>query len=326
MRVLVTGCAGFIGSHVAEELVRHRYEVIGIDCFTPYYPRVIKEYNLVGLMSNASFRLIEADISCMTVDQVISLLSGVKYVIHEAAQPGVRGSWGEGFKDYVINNIVITQLLLEAARKVKSVEKIVYASSSSVYGNLKLDHGKSIKEDSELNPYSPYGVTKLATEKLCNAYYENFSIPIVSLRYFTVYGPRQRPDMAFYKFIKSMLTGETIHIYGSGHQKRDFTYVGSVVEATLKAMETGGIEGEVINIASGRALELIDIIKTMADIIGVEPKINYEEKREGDVDVTYAEITKARKLLDYDPKISIREGLEKEVDYINRLLTMGIIR
>ncbi len=312
-KALVTGCAGFIGSHLAERLINEGFEVVGVDCFLDYYPREIKEKNIENLRKNEKFHFIEANI--LDID-LKPWLKNVDYVFHQAAQAGVRASWGENFKIYTDNNILATQMLLEACKDI-NLKKFVYASSSSIYGDIK---ELPMKENMRPRPISPYGVSKLAGEHLCYLYWKNFGIPTVSLRYFTVYGPRQRPDMAFHKFIKAMLHGEKITIYGDGKQTRDFTYVSDIVEANLLAA-TSEIEGEVLNIGGGSRISLIETIHILEEIIGKEAKIEYMETQKGDMKDTYADISKAKKILDYSPKVEIKNGLEKEVEWIKKVYT-----
>lgn len=323
-RVLVTGCAGFIGSHLVEHLLSWRYEVIGIDCFTPYYSKEIKQYNLNSLLKSGKFKFIELDLSVVSFNNLVQLVKKVDFVVHEAAQPGVRGSWGVGFEEYVRHNVLATQKLLEACVRVGNVRRFVFASSSSIYGNVR---EVPVREDVYPRPYSPYGVSKLAAEGLCRAYFENYGLPVVMLRYFTVYGPRQRPDMAFHKFIKAMLKNEPIQIYGDGSQMRDFTYVDDVVEATILAMELDDdvLLGEAINVGSSRPVKLLDAVKMISDIVGVEPQLVFSEPRKGDVKVTYADISKARKLLGWKPRTDFKYGLEKQVEWMKELISLGLI-
>lgn len=323
LRVLVTGCVGFIGSWLVEKLLERGHEVIGIDCLTNYYSPKLKEYNMRNFVANPRFKFLRIDLSEVSIDELVSIISKVGYVIHEAAQPGVRSSWGEEFREYVRHNVLATQRLLEACVRVGTIKGFIYASSSSVYGN---PVRVPISEDHPTRPYSPYGVTKLTGEKLCLAYHDNYGLPIVILRYFTVYGPRQRPDMAFHKFIKAMLKGDPIRVYGDGLQMRDFTYVQDVVEATLLAMESGEeVDGEVMNIGSSRPIKLVDAIKTISDIIGKEPMIIFESAKKGDVRVTYADDTKARKLLGWKAKTKLRDGLVEEVRWIKNMMSIGLI-
>ncbi len=308
---LITGCAGFIGSSIAEALLREGHRVIGVDVFLDNYPREMKEYNIMALRRFKGFFFIEADI--MSID-LLTILRRVDYVIHEAAQPGVRTSWGQTFDSYLRNNVLATQRLLEACTKVK-LKKFVFASSSSVYGNA----GRyPTKEDDPLDPISPYGVTKLAAEKLCLAYFVNFGLPIVSLRYFTVYGPRQRPDMAIHKFMKNALLKRPIVVYGDGSQKRDFTYVGDVVEATLAAAFSD-VEGETVNIGSGRPVRLLELIGMISDLIGRDLEVIFTEEQKGDVRTTFADISKAKELLGYKPRTGLEEGLEEELRWLSAL-------
>ena len=324
VKVFVTGCAGFIGSWVVGNLLSKGFKVVGVDCFTPYYSLRLKQYNLKDVLKHENFRFVRMDLSKVSIDELVSVLRGVDFVVHEAAQPGVRGSWGVGFEEYVRHNVLATQKLLEACVRVGNVRRFVFASSSSVYGNVR---EVPVREDVYPRPYSPYGVSKLAAEGLCRAYFENYGLPVVMLRYFTVYGPRQRPDMAFHKFIKAMLKNEPIQIYGDGSQMRDFTYVDDVVEATILAMESDDnvLLGEAINVGSSRPVKLLDAVKMISDIVGVEPQLVFSEPRKGDVKVTYADISKARKLLGWRPRTDFKYGLEKQVEWMKELISLGLI-
>jgi len=304
-KALVTGCAGFIGSHLTDKLLDNGYYVIGIDCFTDYYPRKIKEANLEKALENANFKLIIKDI--LDIDE----FPKVDYVFHEAAQAGVRTSWGKTFEIYARNNILATQKLLEFYKD-SDIKKFVYASSSSVYGDVS---NLPMKEESLLNPLSPYGVTKLAAENLCYLYYKNYNFPIVSLRYFTVYGPRQRPDMAFNKFVRNLINVKEIMIYGNGEQTRDFTYIDDVVRATILAAENDGV-GEVLNIGGGSRISINKVISILEEITGKEAKIKYIEKQRGDVMHTYADVNKAKRLLGWNAKVNIKDGLKKYVEWV----------
>jgi UDP-glucose 4-epimerase len=303
MRVLVAGYAGFIGSHLVDKLLEQGYEVIGIDCFADYYPREIKEVNISNALKNKNFEFIEEDI--LNMDK----FPEVDYVFHLAAQAGVRASWGKSFEIYTRNNIEATQKLLEFYKDL-SIKKFVYASSSSVYGDAELP----MKENSLLKPVSPYGVTKLAGENLCYLYWKNYGVPTISLRYFTVYGPRQRPDMAIHKFVKAVFKGDEIPVFGDGTQTRDFTFVDDAVEANTLAARSN-VVGEVFNIGGGTKISVNELIKKIEDTIGKKAKIKYVEKQKGDVKDTLADISKAKELLGWSPKVNINEGLKKYIKW-----------
>lgn len=304
MKVLVTGGAGFIGSHLIDRLLESGYEVIGIDCFTDYYSREIKEANISNALNHRNFELIEEDILEMAE------YPEVDYVFHLAAQAGVRASWGKSFEIYTRNNIEVTQRLLEFYKD-KKIKKFVYASSSSVYGDAELP----MKENNLLKPVSPYGVTKLAGENLCYLYWKNYGVPTISLRYFTVYGPRQRPDMAIHKFVRTILNlnNEEITVYGDGTQTRDFTYIDDAVEATIIAAKSDS-DGEVFNVGGGTRISVNELIKKIDDIIGKKANIKYIEKQKGDVRDTLADTSKIKKL-GWKPKVEIKEGLKKFWDW-----------
>ena len=297
MKTLVTGCAGFIGSHLVDKLLDSDYEVIGIDCFTDYYSREIKEANISNALKNKSFEFIEKDI--LNIDK----FPEVDYVFHEAAQAGVRASWGKSFEIYTRNNIEVTQRLLEFYKD-SAIKKFVYASSSSVYGDAELP----MREDSLLKPVSSYGVTKLAGENLCYLYWKNYGVPTVSLRYFTVYGPRQRPDMAIHKFIKAIFKGDEISVFGDGTQTRDFTYVDDAVEANILAAESDSV-GEVFNIGGGSRISVNDLVRKMEKFVGDKARVKYVEKQKGDVRDTWADVSKAEKRMNWKPKVDISTGV-----------------
>ena len=303
MKTLVTGCAGFIGSHLVDKLLEQGYEVIGMDCFTDYYSREIKEANISNALKNKNFKFIEEDILNMNE------YPEVDYVFHLAAQAGVRASWGKSFEIYTRNNVQATQKLLEFYKE-RKIKKFVYASSSSVYGDAKLP----MKEDSLLKPISPYGVTKLAGENLCYLYWKNYGVPTVSLRYFTVYGPRQRPDMAIHKSVKAIFKGDEIIVFGDGTQTRDFTYVDDAAEANILAAESNSV-GETFNIGGGSRISVNELIKIMEDIIGKKVRRKNVEKQKGDVRDTLADVSKAKTELRWMPKVKIEEGLKRFVDW-----------
>ena len=310
MKVLVTGCAGFIGSHLVERLLEEGYHIVGIDCFTDYYSEDMKRKNMEGFKNNENFEFIEKDILDVNL---MPVLEGVDYVFHLAAQPGVRASWGKNFEVYTRNNILATQRLLEACKDLE-IKRFVFASSSSVYGDSK---ELPLKESLYPKPVSPYGVTKLAAENLCVLYYKNYGIPVVSLRYFTVYGPRQRPDMAFHKFIKAVLEEKAITIYGDGNQTRDFTYVSDAVNATVLGMK--GEPGEIYNIGGGSRISVNKAIEVIEELTGKKAKIKYEPFQKGDMRDTYADISKAENELGYKPEIDINTGLKKQTEYVRNL-------
>jgi len=308
----VTGVAGFIGSHLCEYLIEKGFEVVGIDSFMDYYPRSIKEANIADLRKDQNFEFVEA--SLLEVD-LAELLDGIDVVFHQSAQAGVRASWGQTFKIYSDNNILATQKLLEACRK-SPVRKFVYASSSSVYGDTK---DLPMRESSLPCPVSPYGVSKLAAEHLCFLYYKNFGIPAVSLRYFTVYGARQRPDMAFHRFFRWALEDKPLEVYGDGEQSRDFTHVTDIVEANWLAFEKA-LPGEVFNIGGGSRITLNEVIEIIEEIVGRELEVYYQGVQKGDVRHTLADMTKAKEKLGYKPKVSIQDGLKTEYEWIRSLV------
>lgn len=312
MRCLVTGAAGFIGSHLSDRLLQEGFEVVGIDSFLDYYPRPMKERNLRGLFSSPGFRFIEGELQRTALEP---LVAEVDYVFHQAAQAGVRASWGQSFHVYVENNVWATQMLLEACVG-KGIQKFIFASSSSIYGD---SPEMPIREETYPRPVSPYGVTKLASEQLCYLYWKNFGVPCLSLRYFTVYGPRQRPDMGFHKFIRALLADREITLYGDGHQARDFTYISDAVEANLLAMRSP-YRGESFNIGGSHPVELWEVFRLLEAISGRRPRIQREEAQKGDVRSTAANISKARKFLGYAPGVGLEEGVQREYQWLKELV------
>jgi UDP-glucose 4-epimerase len=311
MNVLVTGAAGFIGSRLARRLLQAGHRVIGLDSFTNFYPRWMKERNLAPFRPDGRFEFLAQDLNDL---DLAALLGRVEAVFHLAAQAGVRSSWGRNFSAYIRNNIQNTQSLLEAAKE-SSPPKFIFASSSSVYG---MTPDLPMKETSPLLPLSPYGVTKLAAEQLCTLYYKNFGLPTVSLRFFTVFGPGQRPDMAFHQFFKAVLEGGEITVYGDGRQTRDFTYVDDVVEACLAALEKGR-PGEVYNVGGGHRQRLEDIFPLLEDICRKPVRRRTAERQRGDVPDTLADINKAQADLGYAPRTGLREGLTQEWAWVQTL-------
>jgi len=305
LKCLVTGAAGFIGSHLAERLIAEGYKVVGVDCFTDYYPRPVKERNLAELRNSDRFRFVEADLRFVDLEP---LLDGVNYVFHQAAQAGVRASWGENFTIYTEHNVLATQRLLEAV-KGREIARFIYASSSSIYGDTP---DLPMREDSLPRPISPYGVTKLAGEHLCQLYHTNFGVPTVSLRYFTVYGPRQRPDMAFHRFIRAILEGKPLIVYGDGEQTRDFTYISDAVEANLLAMRCAP-PGAIFNIGGGSRVSINYAIRLLEKILGKKAIVGYQEAQHGDVRHTLADTSAAREVLGFIPKVGLKEGLRAQL-------------
>ncbi|HEY9651491.1 MAG TPA: NAD-dependent epimerase/dehydratase family protein [Coleofasciculaceae cyanobacterium] len=310
---IVTGAAGFIGSHLVEALLNQGDRVIGIDQFNDYYSPGLKRKNIAIFQDHPAFELIEGDIQALDWK---ALLEDVDMVYHQAAQAGVRASWGQGFRAYTERNINATQILLEAAKDAKQLKRLVYASTSSVYGNAEtLPTSESICPQ----PVSPYGITKLAAERLCGLYHQNFGVPFTSLRYFSVYGPRQRPDMAFHKFFKAVLTDEAIPIFGDGKQTRDFTFVSDIVAANLAAATAPEAIGEIFNIGGGSRVVLAEILDTMEQIVGCPIRKNYIEKAMGDARHTAADVSKAKQLIGYKPQVSLVEGLSQEWAWVQSL-------
>ena len=303
-RYLVTGCAGFIGSHVVEALLHRGHEVLGVDTFTDYYERSVKESNLETAQRESAFSIVEADLAG---DSVAPLFSGIDGLFHLAAQPGVRGSWGDTFSVYLRDNILVTQRLFEAAAR--SGVRIVLASTSSVYGNAE---SYPTHEEMLPRPVSPYGVTKLACESLARTYAECFALETIVLRYFTVYGPRQRPDMAFARIISALLSEKPFHVYGTGEQSRDFTYVADAVEATVAAME-GGYPGRIYNVGGGSETTLRDVIALLERLAGTHLDVRYEPAAVGDVRRTAADTTLIRSELDWRPQTALADGLGQQL-------------
>ena len=304
---LVTGVAGFIGSHLAERLVRDGWRVRGVDCFTDAYARSIKERNLSAVSGHGPFAFEEAD---LVRAELTEMLKGVDVVFHLAGQAGVRSSWGAEFEIYAERNVLATQRLLEAAKAV-AVERFVYASSSSIYGDTR---ELPVTEDCLPRPVSPYGVSKLAAEHLCRLYYVAFGVPTVSIRYFTVYGPRQRPDMAFHRLIRAMLQNERFPLYGDGEQTRDFTFVQDAVEATVLAASAH--PGGVFNVGGGSRVTVNQVIAMLEELVGKQARIDRQTKQAGDVRHTWADTSLFRDAVGFVPQVPLREGLERQVAWL----------
>jgi nucleoside-diphosphate-sugar epimerase len=309
VKYFITGAAGFIGSHLAEKALADGHTVIGMDCYTDYYPRSFKERNIQTAQSASNYtfihdNLLEADLQ--------KLFDGVDVIFHLAAQAGVRASWGNSFRIYSDLNVLGTQCVLEAARDA-GVKRVVYASSSSVYGDAE---AFPTCETAAPQPVSPYGVTKLAGEHLCRLYTKNFGLPTVSLRYFTVFGPRQRPDMAFHIFIKNLLRNERPVIFGNGEQTRDFTFVGDVVDATYAAATANQVEGKVFNIGGGSRVTLARTVEILCSLTGRPCETINDVTQKGDVRHTSADIRQAGRYLGYSPRVTLEEGLAQELAWL----------
>ena len=313
MKALVTGAAGFIGSHLVEQLLSDGAHVVGIDCFTDYYARELKEANLVAARRHDRYAFVESRLQDADLDH---LLRDTTHVFHLAAQAGVRKSWGVDFTVYTECNIEATQCLLEACTRTE-VSKVVYASSSSVYGD---DGEMPMREDHRPQPVSPYGVTKLAAEHLCYLYWVAYRVPTVSLRYFTVYGPRQRPDMAFNRFLHAMLGGNPIILYGDGEQTRDFTFVRDAVSATI-AGATRGEPGRVYNIGGGARVSVNHVLALMADCTGTRPRVDRHPVQKGDMRDTYADTSAAWLELGFAPTMPLDAGIKAEYQWVSKMVT-----
>ena len=310
---IVTGVGGFIGSHLAETLLNQGDKVIGIDEFNDYYNPTLKRQNISQFQNHPGFQLIENNIQSLNWSE---LLVDVDVVYHQAAQAGVRPSWGKGFLDYTERNINATQIILEAAIDAPNLKRLVYASTSSIYGDAETF---PTPETVCPQPVSPYGITKLAAERLGKLYHQNFGVPCVYLRYFTVYGPRQRPDMAFHKFFKWILQDQPISIYGDGQQTRDFTFISDAVAANLLAAIVPLAVGEVFNIGGGSRVVLAEVINIMEEIVGRPIKKNFVEKARGDARHTSADVSQAKTILGYQPQVSLEEGLRREWEWVQSL-------
>jgi len=308
VKALVTGAAGFIGSALAERLVKEGADVVGLDSFTDYYPRAEKERNLSWLRTQKAFCLTDRAIADADLTR---LLDGVTHVFHLAAQAGVRKSWGGDFRVYTVNNVDATQTLLEACIR-QPIERFVYASSSSIYGDRV---PLPMKEDALPQPVSPYGVTKLAGEQLCHLYHVNYDVPTVALRYFTVYGPRQRPDMGFRLFLSAAMRGEPLRQYGDGRQTRDFTFVADVVSATVTA-GSRGTPGAVYNIGGGSRIDLLEVFAVIERVLGRPLRIDRHEAQPGDMRDTFADTARARTELGFAPTTTLEQGLRAQRDWM----------
>jgi nucleoside-diphosphate-sugar epimerase len=301
MKSLITGAAGFIGSHLAEKLLSLGHQVVGIDKFLNNYARDFKERNRAGFKSHPDFFFLEEDLLRLDLG---ALLHGVDYVFHLAALPGVRASWGAEFARYSENNIMATQLLLEACKSLP-LRKVVYASSSSVYGDT---DDLPMREEGLTRPVSPYGVSKLAAEHLCYLYWKGYGVPTASLRFFTVYGPRQRPDMFFHILMRAVLRGEPVPLYDDGEQSRDFTFCSDIVDGLTAAAFCPG-SGEVFNLGGGTEASLLTVISMVENISGRRANLQRYDRQRGDVRRTQASTERAKSQLDFRPRVGLAEGL-----------------
>ena len=310
-RCMVTGAAGFVGSHLSEALTSRGIDVVGVDCFIPYYPRPVKEANLAVLRSRPNFHFHELD---LRQGDARALLEGCDVVFHLAAMPGLMKSWSD-FSLYNTCNCDATLRLLEAARDVK-LPQFIHISTSSVYGK-EATQG----EDAPLTPFSPYGITKLAAENLCRAFTANFGLPVTVLRYFSVYGPRQRPDMAYNILIRTLLSGGTFTMFGDGEQTRSNTFVADCVRATMLAADKRDAAiGQTFNVGGGEIVSLNDVIRRLEQLTGKTARIERKAPRPGDQKHTAANIDKARRLLGYSPTTPVNDGLAAQVAWQRSLL------
>ncbi|HEV7524161.1 MAG TPA: NAD-dependent epimerase/dehydratase family protein [Acidimicrobiia bacterium] len=307
MRALVTGVAGFIGSNIADALLARGDSVVGVDCFTPFYDADVKQQNLAVARGHAGFEMVAVDLRDAAIEP---LLDGVDAVFHQAAQAGVRLSWSGGFGDYVGHNVLATQRLLEAVVAARPSARVVYASSSSVYGN---QPRYPTREDDLPRPFNPYGVTKLAAEHLCSLYAENWGVSTVSLRYFTVFGPRQRPDMSIHRLCEAALHDTSFPRYGDGSQIREFTYVDDIVRGNLLASEADIPPGSYCNLAGGGEITLSALIDLVGDLAGAPVKIDQQERQAGDAFRNGGSVSRAGELLGWAPEVSLADGVRAQL-------------
>ena len=309
MKFIVTGACGFIGSHLSDRLLAAGHEVVGIDGFVPFYPREMKERNIASAKASSRFTLHETLIE--TAENLPSILEGADAVYHLAAQAGVRASWGDDFRGYVDHNVLGTQKLLEAAVKAR-VPRLIYASSSSVYGDV---NELPLRESMALSPVSPYGVTKLAAEHLVHLYAKSSDLSVSSLRFFTVYGPRQRPDMAFHRFLKAVRDSQAITLYGDGEQTRDFTFISDLVDV-LQCSVVQGRPGRVYNVGGGQRISVLKVLEAITEVTGREVRIDRQAGQKGDMRDTLADTAQAAADLGFIPKTPLLAGLKAEWEWI----------
>jgi UDP-glucuronate 4-epimerase len=307
MRALVTGAAGFVGSHLVDALLARGDSVIGIDSFTPYYAPSAKADNIAAARVDENFELVEADLRSAALEP---LLDGVDVAFHQAAQAGVRLSWSDGFADYVGHNVLATQRLLEAVVAARPSARVICASSSSVYGN---QPRYPTNENDLPKPYSPYGVTKLAAEHLCGLYAENWGVSTMALRYFTVYGPRQRPDMSIHRLCEAALHGEAFPRYGDGSQIREFTFVDDIVRGNLLAASGDVAPGSYCNLAGGGEITLSQLIDLVSELAGAPVVIDPQPRQAGDAFRNGGSIERAAELLGWTPEVTLRDGVRAQL-------------
>jgi nucleoside-diphosphate-sugar epimerase len=328
LKYLITGAAGFVGSSITDRLLSLGHEVIGIDCFTDYYSRSFKEANLAQARDNSKFKLIQEDLVNLAIkkddsnlSELHALVNSVDVIFHQAAQAGVRASWGASFNSYTHNNIFGTQVLLEACKNAPKLKKVVYASSSSIYGNA-----ESLPTIEKVipAPVSPYGVSKLAAEHLMQLYASEFNVPTISLRYFTVFGPRQRPDMAFNRWSRQALSGEAITLYGDGSQSRDFTFISDIVDANIAAADCL-FSGQVYNLGGGTQATVNEVLSFIEKQVG-KLEIVKSERQKGDAKHTSADTKKAQTELGFSPKVSLEQGLLAEIAWMDSLLKTDLAK
>jgi UDP-glucuronate 4-epimerase len=311
MRILLTGAAGFIGSHLTEKLLAEGNEVVGIDNFDPFYPKKIKENNLKVALANPAFRFIQADLCDAAFWE--NLKNGEKFdlIVHLAAKAGVRPSMLDPVS-YNETNVVGTTYVLEFARN-NGVKKVVFASSSSVYGiNSNLPWRV---EDGDLKPISVYAFSKQSGERLCELYQRDFGIKIIALRFFTVFGPRQRPDLAINKFVKAIENDQEVTLYGDGKTFRDYTYVGDIVSGVVNACHYDNEEFEIFNLGNTHTVSLLELVQVIEGLMGKKARIKFLPPQQGDVPYTWSNIEKSQKLLSYSPKTGIKEGIQKFIEW-----------
>lgn len=313
MAAIVTGCAGFIGSHLTEALLTRGDTVVGIDCFNDNYARDQKLRNLRHFMDWDRFEFVPIDLARGALGD---LTADSETIFHLAAEPGVRTSWGARYEKYLQNNVLATQQLLEAVKERPDV-RLVYASSSSVYGDAA---ERPTSEEAPLRPLSPYGQTKLSAEHLCDLYHANYGLDVVTLRYFTVFGPRQRPDMAFHVFCRAALEGTPVTVFDDGRQTRDFTYVTDVVRATIAAAGAKLNGQRVFNIGGGAPASIRAALELIAELTDRELDVRYLERERGDVRDTAADTGRATEVLGFAPATALSDGLEAEFEWLVQLI------